>query len=190
MAKLAKTINKQYDNHAKAFTKRSAMLHTTNVEALRRVVEFGDYSSFIYGANTLALTGIHRRAILLWMQKYGRCLMTIDSKTKTLSFTKKKGADLSTIDVDKADKSPFWADEGTDGRTDADSKVFNTYGRLKSLVSRRDKVAEDNTGYDMSKTDLGSDELMADIQAVIDKHNTANTTDTPVFDTARLRKVG
>lgn len=190
MAKLAKTINKQYDNHAKAFTKRSMMLHATNVEALRRVQEFGDYSSFIYGANTLAMTGIHRRAILLWMQKHGRCLLTVDTKTKTLGFAKKKGADLTTIDVDKADKSPFWMDEGLDGRTEADTKVFNTYGRLKSLVKKRDAVAEDNTGYDMSKTDLGSDELMADIRSVIERHETANIPGTPAFDTGQLASVG
>lgn len=186
MSKTSKTICAAYDRHATAYTKRGVMLHNTNVDALRRVNEHGDLSAFIYGANTLAKTGVHRRAILQWMMKYGRCLL-VPQTDGSVSFTMKKGADWSQIDVDKADKSPFYTDDEQDGKTDSDTKSFNLLGVVKKALERAAKIDENSTGYDMSKVDTGSEDFVAQLQQVIAVFDPANNTnDKPLFD--QLRK--
>ena len=190
MAKTAKTINAQYDNHAKAYAKRGVMLHTTNVEALRRVQEHGDLSSFIHGANTLAKTGVARRAILQWMQKHGRCKLVVVNGGG-ISFTMKPKADWSKIDVDKADKTPFYADDKADGKTNEDTKSFSLIGRVKSAIKKAGEINIDHTGYDMSKVDLGSEDLVAQLEQVLNTFDPANKSDKPLFDiAARKSSVG
>lgn len=190
MAKTSRTICNQYDAHAKAYAKRGVLLHATNVDALQRVKEHGDLSAFIHGANTLAKTGVARRAVLLWMQKHGRCVL-VPQKDKTVSFTMKKGADWSSIDVDKADKLPFFADDEEDGKTGEDTKSFNLLSLIKRAVKRAGEIEVDNTGYDMSRVDLGSEGLVAQLEQVINLFDPANKADKPLFDqTAGLQKVG
>ena len=189
MAKTAKTINAQYDNHAKAYAKRGVMLHTTNVEALRRVQEHGDLSSFIHGANTLAKTGVARRAVLLWMQKHGRCNLVV-VKGGGVTFTMKKDAKWASIDVDKADKQPFYADDEADGKTNEDTKSFSLIGRVKSAIKKAGEINIDHTGYDMSKVDLGSEDLIAQLEQVLNTFESpANTSDKPLFDKAAANRV-
>ncbi len=182
MAKQAKTINAQFDNHAKAYVKRGVMLHKTLVEALRRVQEHGDLSSFIYGANTLAKTGVARRAVLQWMQKHGRCKLVVVSAGGGVSFTMKPKAKWSDIDVDKADKLPFYADDGADGKTNEDTKSFSLIGRVKSAIKKAGEIDVDHTGYDMSKTDTGSEDLIAQLEQVLNTFDPANKSDKPLFD--------
>lgn len=182
MTKTSKTICAQYDAHAKAYTTRGVLLHNTNVEALRRVMEHGDYSAFTHGANTLAKTGVHRRAVLLWMQKHGRAVMTVDVAAGTVSFTKKPKADLSTIDVDKAAGLPFYADDEADGKTDTDTKTFSLLGRVKSAIKKAGEINVDHTGYDPAKTDTGSDELVGALEQVIALYEPSNKSDVPLFD--------
>ncbi len=187
MAKQAKTINAQYDKHAKAYSKRGVMLHSTNVEALRRVQEHGDLSSFIHGANTLAKTGVARRAVLQWMQKHGRCKLVVQ-QGGGVSFTMKEKADWSGIDVDKADKLPFYADDEADGKTNEDTKSFSLIGRVKSAIKKAGEIEKDNSGYDMSKTDTGSEDLIAQLEQVINTFDPANKSDKPLFDQAAAIK--
>ena len=184
MAKSLKVIVKAYTMHAKNILSRSVLLHNTNVDALRRVQEFGDLSGFIAGANLLAKTGVARRATLQWMQKHGRCKLVSLADGK-VSFTMKDKADWSKIDVDKADKLPFYIDDEQDGKTGEDTKTFNLMGRIKSSLGKAEKINLDHTGYDLTKTDTGSKDFVAAIQQVLNTFDpSANTNDTPVFDMA------
>ena len=212
MAKSLKVITKAYTTHANTILKRSVLLHQTNVDALRRVQEFGDLSAFIFGANALAKTGIARADTLKWMQKHGRCKL-IPQTDGTVSFTMKDKAKWDTIDVDKADKSPFYdikrgeraeaaakieAMEAAGEEVPADLreladdtpkvKTFNLMGRIKSSLGKAEKINSDHSGYDMTKTDTGSEDFVAAIQQVLNTFDpSANTNDTPVFDMAARR---
>ena len=183
MAKSLKTICKEFDSHAKFYTKRGVMLHATLVNALRFVQKDGNLSAFIYGANALTKTGVARRSVLQWMQKHGRCRLVV-VKDGVVSFTMKPKADWSGIDVDKADKQPFYADDNADGKTDGDTKSFSLIGRVKSAIKKSGEINVDHTGYDMSKVDLGGEDLIAQLEQVLNTFDPANKSDKPLFDAA------
>ena len=183
MAKTLKTICNQYDAHAKAYAKRSIMLHATNVDALCLVQKDGNLSAFIYGANTLAKTGAARRAVIQWMENHGRCKMEV-LKGGDIHFTMKPKSKWSDIDVDKASKLPFYNDDGDDGSTKKD-KSFNLIGRVKSAIKKAGEINVDHTGYDMSKVDTGSEDLVAQLEQVLNTFESpANKSDKPLFDAA------
>ena len=183
MAKTFKTICNEFDAHAKAYAKRGVMLHATLVCALQFVQKDGNLDAFIHGANSLAKTGVARRSILQWMQKHGRCNLIVVKGGVT--FKMKPKADWSKIDVDKADKQPFYADDEADGKTNEDTKSFSLIGRVKSAIKKAGEINVDHTGYDMSKVDTGSEDLVAQLEQVLNTFESpANKSDKPLFDKA------
>ena len=186
MAKSLKTICNEFDRHAKFYSTRGVILHATLVNALRFVQKDGNLSAFIYGVNALTKTGVARRAVLQWMMNHGRCKLVV-VKGGGVSFTMKPSADWSTIDVDKADKQPFYADDEADGKTNEDTKAFSLIGRVKSAIKKAGEINVDHTGYDMSKVDTGSEDLVAQLEQVLNLFDTANKTDKPLFDQALKR---
>lgn len=179
--KSLKTINRNWDSLATAVGNLSLRAHRYAVDTLRHYVETGDLSGFIYAVTVLKGRGLNRRALILWIEKHGRArLNVIDRKTGEITFTKKPKADHTTIDVDKADKSPFFLDDEADGKAGADTKVFSLIGRVKSAVKKSASIGADNTGYDMSKTDLGSDDLISELEMVINRYDPANKDDKPL----------
>ena len=188
MAKSLKTICNEFDRHAKFYSTRGVMLHATLVNALRFVQKDGNLAAFIHGANALSKTGVARRAVLLWMQKHGRCNLVV-VKGGGVTFTMKKDAKWASIDVDKADKQPFYADDEADGKTNEDTKSFSLIGRVKSAIKKAGEINIDHTGYDMSKVDLGSEDLVAQLEQVLNTFESpANTSDKPLFDKAAAVK--
>lgn len=178
--KSLKTINKNWDNLAVAAGNLSQRAHRYAVDTLRHYTETGDLSGFIHAVTVLKGRGLNRRALILWIEKHARArLNVIDRKTGEITFTKKPKADHTTIDVDKADKSPFYADDEANGKAGDDNKSFSLLGRVKSAIKKAGEIQVDNAGYDMSKVTIDGD-LVSELEMVINRYEPANAADKPV----------
>jgi hypothetical protein len=131
MARKIKTIKTEWDRIATAYEKLATRTQRALNHTLEHYVQHGDLSLFQYASDTLKGKGAHRRAMIQWVEKWARATMQQDG-----TFKKKAGADHTKIDLDKAAASNYYEDDKADGRTGKDTKAFNFYGRIKSLIKQ------------------------------------------------------
>lgn len=180
MAYKAKTIRKMIASVCASADKLKVRTHKLAVVILNHYRQHGDTSLMAELVNELRGRGQHRRALIQWFQKHGRVALTINGNDAT--FVKRKGADHTTIDVDKADSLPFYDDDSTDGQTGQDLKTWNFYGRLRSDVKKAREIraivdgADDANkalkaaGYNPDKTPIPSDEEIEKIEAFVEAY--------------------
>lgn len=209
MAYKAKTIRNMWDQvflHADKLKDRVHKLLVLTLEHYKGPGN-GDLSLFDYAINGLHKRGVHRRAAIQWVQRHAKATMTIvDGKVK---FVKKDKADHTTVDVDKANASPFYDDEATDGRTGDDLKSFNLFGRIRSAIKKQKEIAEaianndgdmKKAGYDPEKTVIYDPEIVAKLEEFVEIYGKLDKPqpklDRALFDRiqavneAELRQVG
>lgn len=169
MAYKAKTITRMWDQAFAQADKLRDRLHKLAVITLTHYQEHGDTSLMSYAVNGLQKRGVHRRALIQWFQKYGRVVLTINGTE--VKFVKKDGADHTTIDVDKANASPFYDDDTTDGRTGEDLKAFNVFGRIRSAVKKAREIQQAGdlkaAGYDPDKTVVADDDILSKFEELV-----------------------
>lgn len=180
MAYKAKTIRKMIASVCASADKLKVRTHKLLVVLLDHYREHGDTSLMAELVNELRGRGQHRRAVIQWLQKHGRVALVIDGDK--VKFTKRKGSDNTTIDVDRANASPFYDDDSTDGQTGQDLKTWNFYGRLRSDVKKAREIraivdgADDASkalkaaGYSPDKTPIPSDEEIEKIEAFVEAY--------------------
>jgi len=143
MARNAETIRKEIKAIAAAQEKLSVRTARCAGWCLEHYIKHGDTSLCSMMTTELKGKGSHRRGLIQWFEKWGRMKLQADGAT----FKMKDGAKRETIDLDKALSSPYYADEDAMGQTGQDAKTFNEYGRLKSLLSKSDKIAAEYSEY-------------------------------------------
>jgi hypothetical protein len=191
MAYKAETIRKKCDAVFKSADRLKVRIHTLAVIILEHYKVHGDTSLMAYLVNGMAKSGVHRRALIQWFQTYGRVQGVIQNNEMT--FSKRKNADHTAIDIDRANTSPYYDDDSVDGRTNEDLKGFNVFGRMRAAIKKarelKGKADLKEAGYDADKTVLGDEELLAKFEELIeiygDLDKPQSKADKPLFDIAK-----
>lgn len=192
MAKTTSVIKKEILAVASAALKINERVHRIACDALEHYMTegkgygSGDTSMFAFMVNKLWKTGVHRRALIQWFEKHGGTKFVVENGQA--KFLKKKGFDHTKVDLDKAQTSPFYADDELDGKTEKD-KVFDIVKRMKTLVAMNCQVqAGEREGYDVSGGSYLNPQQIATLEGWIDEWehpaeegNQSSETEKPVF---------
>lgn len=172
MAYKSKTITKMWDQVFGQADKLRDRIHKLAVVTLDHYRQHGDTSLMAYAVNGMQKRGVHRRALIQWFQKYGRVQGLVQGDV--LKFQKRPKADHTTIDIDKANASPFYDDDSVTGQTGEDLKSFNLFGRIRSAVKKAREIRDADdlkaAGYDPEKTVLGDDDVLAKLEEFVETY--------------------
>jgi hypothetical protein len=178
------SLKKSWVSVAAASAKISERVHKLAVETLTHYATKGngDTSLCSFAVNTMWKTGNNRRALIQWFEKHGKMkLVQVDKDN--VKFTKNKGFDHTTVDLDKADKSPYYMDDDAFGQTSEDVRVFDGPAKLRAIANNQKKIkaGEAKGEWDLEKSKFMPDEMVDALINWADMLEGKETTDKPVF---------